>query len=105
MSRLVWGTIIAATSQSDPLPPGTEPPIAQFTDLVATGLANAEARDALARLAEEQAALPRIATIVALQPSPGEVFTAVVEAVGSVLDADFSGMVAFSDTLAPRGDR
>ena len=40
----LWGTMIAATSRSEPLPPDTESRIAQFTALVATAIANAEAR-------------------------------------------------------------
>src|SRR5262249_53073632 len=44
----LWGTIIAASSQSEPLPAEMESRIAQFTELVATAIANAEARDALA---------------------------------------------------------
>ncbi len=38
-----------------------------------------------AGLAEEQAALRRVATLVAEQPPPQEVFTAVTEAVGPLL--------------------
>jgi GAF domain-containing protein len=96
----LWGTIIAATSQPEPLSPDTESRIEQFTSLVATAIANAEARGALSRLAEEQAALRRVAVLVAQQPSPEEVFAAVAEAVGSVLGADMSAMVVFPDDVA-----
>src|SRR5262249_51733998 len=44
---LLWGTIIAATSQHEPLPATTESRLVQFTGLVATAIANAEARGAL----------------------------------------------------------
>jgi GAF domain-containing protein len=91
----LWGTIIAATSQREPLPAETDSRIAQFTALVATAIANAEARGELARLAEEQAALRRVAVLVAQQPSPDEVFTAVTEAVGPLLGADLSAMHVF----------
>ena len=73
----LWGAVIAATSQSVPLPTEMESRIAQFTELVATAIANAAARGELSRLAEEQAALRRVAVLVAQQPSPDEVFTAV----------------------------
>src|SRR5262249_32028901 len=95
----LWGTIIAATSGSAPLRAETEPRIAQFTDLVATAIANVEARRELVRLAEEQAALRRVATLVAQQPSQEETFAAVVEATGTLLDADYSGLVVFADDV------
>jgi signal transduction histidine kinase len=96
----LWGTIIAATSRSEPLPAETEPRIAQFTELIATPIANAEARRELVRLAEEQAALRRVATLVARQPSQEETFAAVVEAIGPLLDADYSGLILFTDDVA-----
>jgi GAF domain-containing protein len=98
----LWGTIIVATGRSESLPAETESRIAQFTGLVATAIANAEARGALSRLAEEQAALRRVAVLVARQPSPEEVFTAVAEAVGSVLGADASVLTVFQDDVAAR---
>jgi len=93
----LWGTIIAATSQDEPLPAATESRLEQFTGLVATAIANAEARGALSRLAEEQAALRRIAVLVAQQPLPVEVFAAVTEAVGPLLGADMAAMHIFRD--------
>src|SRR5262249_43694139 len=76
----LWGTIIAATSQAEPLSPATESRLDQFTGLVATAIANAQARGELSRLADEQAALRRVAVLVAPQPSPAEVFTALTHA-------------------------
>ena len=43
-------------------------------------------------LADEQAALRRVAVLVAQQPSPEEVFTTVTEAVGPLLGADLTAM-------------
>jgi len=43
----LWGTIIAASSQSEPLPGDSESRIEQFTELVATAIANAESKSAL----------------------------------------------------------
>src|SRR5215831_17793814 len=97
----LWGTIIAATSQDEPLANTTESRLFQFTALVATAIANAGARGALSQLAEEQAALRRVAVLVAQQPSPVEVFEAVTEAVGPLLGADLAAMHAFrGDGLA-----
>src|SRR5262249_24672383 len=66
----LWGVIIVATSQSEPLPDGTESRIEQFTGLVATAIANADARSALSRLAGGQAGARRGAGRGAPQPPP-----------------------------------
>src|SRR5262245_16866925 len=91
----LWGIIIAATSRDEPLPAAAESRLDQFTGLVATAIANAQARGELSRLAEEQAALRRVAVLVAQQPSPVEVFAAVTEAVGPLLGADLAAMHVF----------
>src|SRR3954451_11185536 len=76
-------------------------------------------RDELARLAEEHAALRRVATLVAHGAPPEELFTAVVEEVERVLPGAHAGlsryapdgtmtMVAISESLAdsfPVGSR
>jgi GAF domain-containing protein len=98
----LWGTIIAATSRDEPLPAATESRLVQFTGLVATAIANAEARGQLSRLAEQQAALRRVAVLVAQQPSPEDVFTAVADAIGSVLDADLCSIAVYPDDLAAK---
>jgi signal transduction histidine kinase len=74
----LWG-LISATSTEGPLPRGTESRLASFTELVATAIANAESQSALERLADEQAALRRIATLVAQGVKPEDVFAAVTE--------------------------
>src|SRR3954452_3638310 len=61
----LWGALAIHSKQSRPLPPDIESRIAQFTDLVGTAIANAESRERADRLAEEQAALRRLATLVA----------------------------------------
>jgi PAS domain S-box-containing protein len=91
----LWGVMTAASTAEQPLPPYTESRLASFTDLVATSIANAESRAALRTIAEEQAALRRVAVLVAQQPSPDEVFTAVTEAVGHLLGVDLAAMHVF----------
>jgi signal transduction histidine kinase len=44
----LWGVAIAASSQPEPLPAGSEDRIADFTELVATAIANADSRAELA---------------------------------------------------------
>jgi signal transduction histidine kinase len=91
----LWGVMIAATSQSEPLPGDTEFRTTQFTELVATAIANAESRDAHARLADEQAALRRVATLVAGGVPPMEVFAAVTEEVGRLFSGDWTYVTRF----------
>ena len=55
-----------------------------------------DSRDELGRLADEQAALRRVATLVARGVPPVEVFAAVAEEVGRLLDADTAGIVRYA---------
>jgi signal transduction histidine kinase/uncharacterized protein YoaH (UPF0181 family) len=78
----IWGLIVAATVR-EAFPAGTESRMADFTELVATAIANAQAREELRRLADAQAALRRVATLVARGVAPAELFAAVTkEALG-----------------------
>ncbi len=90
----LWGTMVAATSQSDPLAPDTESRIEEFTELVATAIANAESRAALGELADEQAALRRVATLVGHGVPPSEIFSAVSEEVARLFDSG-AGVLKF----------
>jgi signal transduction histidine kinase len=85
-----WGLIIVAYTRAEPLPPDTEARLAGFTELVATAIANAQTRTELRGHAEEQAALRRVATLVARAAPPEEVFAAVAAEVGRLLEVDFT---------------
>jgi PAS domain S-box-containing protein len=90
----VWGAM-TATAGSAALPDQLEDRLAEFTELVATAISNAESRGGLARLAEEQAALRRVATLVARGASPEELFAAVVEEVGRVFGVANVGLARY----------
>ena len=96
----LWG-VMAVLSREEPLPAGTEPRLAGFTELAATAIANAQARVELRGSAEEQAALRRVATLVAQGASPGNVFAAVTEEAGRLLHADYAAMKRYDpdDTI------
>jgi PAS domain S-box-containing protein len=83
----LWGAIVVAM-KGGRFPADTERRLADFTDLLATGIADAESRAALGRLAEQQAALRRVATLVAEGVSPTEVFSALGEEVNGLLGAE-----------------
>jgi PAS domain S-box-containing protein len=84
----LWGAIAVSTRKRDPLPEGTAERLASFTELLATSIANAQAREALGHLADEQAALRRVATLVAQGVSPAEIFLAVSEEVDRLFGLD-----------------
>jgi signal transduction histidine kinase len=97
----LWGMIAAGSGQG-PLPPDTEQRMTDFTELVATAVANAQnrrlletSRDELARLLAEQAALHRVATLVARGIDPLEIFLAVSEEMRRLLGADSAGIARF----------
>jgi PAS domain S-box-containing protein len=92
----LWGVVTAASTEG-PMPPDTEARLASFTELVATAIANAESREALAQLAEEQAALRRVATLAAENLPSSELCAAVAQEAGTLLGADYAGMIRYED--------
>jgi signal transduction histidine kinase len=84
----LWGIMVAAAVHGRRLPPNTEARLADFTELLATAVGNAEAREELRRVADEQAALRRVATLVAQGAPSAAVFGAVTEEVGRLLPVD-----------------
>jgi signal transduction histidine kinase len=82
----LWGVMVV--SSRGRLRDGTERRLADFTELLAAAIVNAESRGALEQLVEEQVALRRVATLVAHGVAPAEIFTAVSDAVGHLFDLD-----------------
>jgi signal transduction histidine kinase len=91
----LWGTMIASTSRGAPLPEDTEARLASFTELLATAIANAESRAGLARLAQEQTALRRVATLVARGVPAEQLFAAVTEEAGRLLGAEVAALARY----------
>ena len=88
----LWG-LVTASSAHTTMPPETESRVESFCELVATAIANAASRTELAAsearartLANEQAALRRVATLVAQGVSPAELFSAVAHEVAGIID-------------------
>src|SRR3954451_1199227 len=84
----LWGALAVHSKQRAPLPADTESRLLNFTELVAGAIANTNARAEAERLAEEQAALRRGATLAAGGGSPTAVFDAVAGEMEALLDAD-----------------
>jgi PAS domain S-box-containing protein len=90
----VWGMIFASTMAVE-IAEGTESRVVDFAELVATAIANTEARRELERVATEQAALRRVATLVAAGIEPEELFSAVSEEVARLFTVDAAGVGRF----------
>ena len=91
----LWGVLVVYSTSDEPLPPDTERRLGEFTQIVATSIANAEGREEINRLAEMQAALRRVATMVARGAPPAEVFEAVSAEVGRLVPADAAALARY----------
>jgi PAS domain S-box-containing protein len=91
-----WGVMVAASDRA-PLPDHIEERLAEFTELATTAIASAESGAGLARLAEEQAALRRVATLVARGAAPEDVFAAVAEEMSRLLRIDETAVYRCED--------
>jgi GAF domain-containing protein len=93
----LWGALAVHLKGTEPLPPDTESRLLNFTQLVAPAISNSEARGEVERLAEEQAGLRRVATLVARASPPAEVFAAVGEEVGRLLRVEVTSIMRYED--------
>jgi signal transduction histidine kinase len=94
-----WGVVVVG-SRVAPLPADTEERLASFTELAATAIASAQARTELRGFAAEQAALRRVATLVARGAPPEEVFDAVAAEAGRVLSAAITVLARYDQENA-----
>ncbi len=92
-----WGVVIAFSADPEPVSADAESRLARFTELVATAISNTQARDDVQRLAEEQAALRRVATLIAAQATPTDVFSAVAEEVAHTLGVPLTALVRYEN--------
>ena len=95
----VWGmvsaNILSFRPEAKPLPVGSEQRLADFTELLATAISNTQAHSELARLAEEQAALRRVATLVATGTASADLFDAVTIEMRSLLNAGVASLLRY----------
>jgi signal transduction histidine kinase len=90
-----WGALMIH-SLTARLPEGIEERMGAFTELIATAIANIDARAAVKRLADEQAALRRVATLVARESPAGDVLAAVAEEVGRLFGVSASTVFRYA---------
>ena len=91
----LWGEMCVFSSQGTVLPAGTEHQLDDFVKLVVTAISNYDARGNLRTVADEQAALRRVATLVARGTPSDALFAAVCEEVEALAGADASAVVRF----------
>jgi signal transduction histidine kinase len=91
----LWGFMSAASTSDRLFPLDTEGRLAEFTELVGTALANAENHKVLERLAMEQAALRRVATLVAGGAAPASLLAVVAEEVARVVHVWFVSIARY----------
>ena len=85
----IWGVITASRKTAhDPFPSGAEHRLGDFAALVAQAIANSQARLEVAALANEQAALRRVATLVAGGRPHEEVLAAATAEAGRLFEAE-----------------
>jgi signal transduction histidine kinase len=89
----VWGAMVVAAQTT--LPSGSENRVTEFAELVSTAISNIESRTAVERLAAEQSALRRVATLVAREHSPEDLFATLAQELGVLLDVDASAILRY----------
>lgn len=116
---VMHGTIrgaLVVVGRGDAFPPTLEERLSNFADLAATALSAADARQGLRLLANEQAAVRRVAELVARSAALDPIFNAVAVETSSLLgnlassllhydDDDGAVVVASTDNLLPAGLR
>ena len=100
----LWGVMAAGWSLEEPMPADTEPRLAQFTDLLETAIANAEARAEVTRLAQEQAGPDASRRSSRARPASG-LFTAIAEEIGQLLGTDEIRMLRYEEDELGRAGR
>ena len=97
VSGEIWGGLVVSVTRDLSFPADVEERLGQFAGLVAVAIANAQAREELAALAEEQAALSRVAVAVATEERPERLFGVVSEEIGRLFGADAGATVRYVD--------
>jgi len=91
----IWGTVVVSLTGERRFPANAEERLGKFAGLVAVAVANALAREELATLANEQAALSRVAVAVATEEHHERLFNAVSEEIGRLFGARVAATVRY----------
>ena len=91
----LWGSATIVSDRPEALPPSTEARLSDFAALVSTAISSAQRREEVRRLAEEQTAIRRVATVVAEQPALSVVFESVCAELRALLGVEDTKVVQF----------
>jgi len=91
----IWGALAVSVTRDLRFAANAEERLGKFAGLVAVAIANAQAREELATLADEQAALSRVAVAVATEERPERLFGLVSEEIGRLFGADAGATVRY----------
>ena len=92
-----WGIAFASSERRDPFPLDAEARILGFTELVGTAIATTQTRASFQRLAEEQAALRRVAELVAGGAPRSDVLDAVVREACGLTETQYTALGRYTD--------
>jgi GAF domain-containing protein len=95
VSGELWGAVVASVTRDLQFAANAEERLGKFAGLVAVALANTQAREELGALADEQAALSRVAVAVATEEDPERLFNAVSEELGRLFGARAAAVVRY----------
>jgi signal transduction histidine kinase len=90
----LWGAL-SISSRTGPLPAGTETRLTLFAEIVAAAVVSAAAREAFLALADEQAALLRVAALVAHRAGQTEIFQAVAAEAAKLIHDEPTTLVRY----------
>jgi GAF domain-containing protein len=90
----LWGALIVC-GRRGPVPPTIDEHLSNFADLAATAISAAQARQELRLLADEQAALRRVAELAAHEAPAEEILRAVAVEASALAGVDFSTLLYY----------
>ena len=90
----IWGAVVVSVTRDLQFAANAEERLGKFAGLVAVALANTQAREELATLADEQAALSRVAVAAATE-QPEQLFNIVTEEVGRLFGGHWASTTRY----------
>jgi signal transduction histidine kinase len=96
VGRDPWGLLCVGRKDGRLLPADTEERLAKFGELVSIAISDAQARDRLRAMADEQASLHHVADLVAHGAAAQTVFDAICAETGHLIRADAVNLSEFS---------
>jgi signal transduction histidine kinase len=89
-----WGVMVVGSTVAS-LPAGAEERVARFAELVSTAISNLDAQERIEQLVAEQSALRRVATLVAREYEPQDLFATLAEEVGVLFRVDAAAILRY----------